>query len=100
MRHPGEREQVVFAGAPDLDVAHQHHLVVAEVEGGRQDLGGVGLQPVEDLRVRAGDPHRGVAQALAVGVLSDADQDLPDGGGHPLGVYGHRWSGRFASGPG
>ena len=88
----GERHQVVLAAAPDLDVLDQHELVVAEVEGRGQHLLGLLPQPGEHLRVRPRHPLRGVLQPVAVGVLADTDQDLPDGG-HDPGVVertGHR----------
>ena len=52
---------------------------MADVEGRGQDVGGVLAQPGEDLRVGPGDPAGGVEQPLAVGVLPDREQQLPDG---------------------
>lgn len=86
---PGERQQVVLAGAPHLDVTHQHHLVVAEVEGRGQHLAGVLLQTGEHLAVGPGHPAGGVTQAVAVGILPDPDQDLADRCCHPLLVDRH-----------
>src|SRR5689334_12300026 len=81
---PGERHQVVLAHGPQLDVAHEHHLVVTEVEGGREDVLRRHPQTRGDLGVRPGHPGRGVAQALALGVLPDGDQQLTYGGLGPL----------------
>jgi hypothetical protein len=52
---------------------------VVGLERGEQHLGGVDAQAGEELGVGAGDAGRGLAQAVAVRVLADRDQDLPDG---------------------
>jgi hypothetical protein len=72
-----ERQQMVFAEAHHLDVADQHQLLVAGLERGGQHLRRVDPQAGEQLSVRPGDPGRGLAQPVAVGVLADRDQDLP-----------------------
>jgi hypothetical protein len=61
---------------------------VVGLEHGGEHLGGVDPQAGEQLGVRAGDPGRGAAQAVAVGVFADGDQDLPDGRLDPLQVDG------------
>ena len=83
MRQAVERHEVVLAGGVNLDVLDQDHLVVAELERRRQDVGRVLTQAAEHLRVGAGEPRRGVAQAFAVGVLADGDEQLADGGLDP-----------------
>ena len=84
VRDAAERDQVVLAGRVDLDVLDQHHLVVAEVEGRRQDVLGPLPQPGEDLLVRTGHPGRRLPQSLAVRVLADRDQQLAHGVLGPL----------------
>ena len=89
---PVERDEVVLAHRVELDVAHHHHLVVAEVEGRGQDVLGRHAQPDGELGVRPRHPGRGLAQALALGVLADGREQLADGrlgaglveGGHVL----------------
>ena len=44
-----------------------------------QDGVGIGIEAREDLRIGPRDPGGGVAQALAIGVLADGDQQLADG---------------------
>ena len=78
MRDALERQQVVLAHAHHLDVADEHQLFVVGLEGGGEHLGRVDPQAGEELGVRAGDPGRGALQAVAVRVLADRDQDLPD----------------------
>ena len=75
---------------------HQHHLVVAEVEGRREHVLRLLPQAGEDLRVRPGDPGRGVPQAVAVRVLADRDEQLADGPAHALGVVRARRRPRWA----
>ena len=81
---PGERHQVVLAHRPELDVADEHHLVVPDVEGRGEHLLRRLVQADRQLGVRPRDPLRGVAQALALGVLTDRDQQLPDGRRGPV----------------
>src|SRR6478609_6827393 len=80
VRHPGERHEVVLAHRPELDVADQHHLVVAEVEGRGQHVRGGLAQAGGQLLVGAGHPGRGVPEPLTVGVLPEGDQQLPNRG--------------------
>ena len=80
----GEGQQMMLADAPDLDVLDQDQLVVAEIEGGRQHLGRVLVQAGQDLGVRLGHPFRGVPQTIAVRILTDPDQQLPDGPDDPI----------------
>lgn len=90
MRDTVEGQQVVLAGAVDLDVADQDHLVVSHVEGAAQDLGGILTQAGEDLGVRAGHPVRCVEQPFAVGILPDREEQLTDRGGGALKIN-PRW---------
>ena len=80
MGHADERDEVVLAHRPDLDVLDQHQLVVADVEGGGEDLARVLVHAGQQLGVRLGDPARGVPQAVAVRVLADREQQLADRG--------------------
>ncbi|GAA1753912.1 hypothetical protein GCM10009681_26220 [Luedemannella helvata] len=48
------------------------------LERRREHLTRVDPQAGEQLRVRAGDPAGGAHQAVAVRVLADRDEDLPD----------------------
>ena len=81
VRHPVERHQVVLAGASTPRCRAR-----GPARRGRsskvvdEHVGGVLPQPGEDSRVGPGDPRRGVAQALAVGVLADRDEELADRG--------------------
>jgi hypothetical protein len=79
VRDAPERHQMVFAGREHLDVLHQDHLVVAEIERRRQDVLGRLPQPREDLLVRPGHPPRRLPQPLTVRVLTDRDQQLSYG---------------------
>ena len=85
------------------DVAHHDHLVVVGFEHGGEVLRRLLMEPGTDLRIHAGHPVGGVEQSVAIGILTDREQDLPDGGGdtflidfrgvHPidqrLGGFGH-----------
>jgi hypothetical protein len=51
---------------------------VVGLERGGEHLRRVDAQAGEELGVRAGDPGRGALQTLAVRVLADRDEDLPD----------------------
>jgi hypothetical protein len=73
-----ERHQVVLADACHGDVADHDHLVVAFLEHRPQDLGRVLAEAGGDLGVHAGDPGRGVAEAVAVEVLADPFKDQAD----------------------
>jgi hypothetical protein len=52
---------------------------VVGLERRREHLRRVDTQAGKQLRVRAGDAGRRAAQAVAVGILADRDQDLADG---------------------
>jgi len=80
---PGERHEVVFAAAPDLDVLDQDQLVVTEVEDSGQDLLRILPQATEHFGVRSCDALWGLAQALPIRILTDSDQDLAYGGYDP-----------------
>jgi hypothetical protein len=75
--HAVEGQQVMLAQAGDADVAHQHKLVVVGFERRREHLPRVDPKPGEQLGVRPGDPRRRLAQAVAVGILTHGEQDLP-----------------------
>ena len=73
-----ERDQVMFARPVQLDVADDDHLVVVRVEDGGEHVLRALPQPGELLGVGPRDPRRGVAQAVALRILADREQDLPD----------------------
>src|SRR5680860_1296377 len=79
VRHPGERHQVVLAHRPQLDVADQHHLVVADVEGGAEYVLRGLVKALRELGVRPGHAVGCVSQPFALGVLTDGDQQLAHG---------------------
>jgi hypothetical protein len=63
MRDAGERQQVMLADGAERDGPGQHQLVITLVVGER----GQPQRPrVEQLRVGAGHPRRGLPQILAV----------------------------------
>src|SRR5690625_3303304 len=79
---PEERQQVMLAHGVEAEIAHQHQLLVVDVEGGCQRLLGVLVQAEEHLLVHPGHPGGRVLQAFAVWVLADRGEDLPDRGLH------------------
>src|SRR6202040_3817254 len=68
----------MFARPVQLDVADDDHLVVVRVEDGGEHVLRALPQPGELFGVGPRDPGRGVAQAVALRVLTDGEQDLPD----------------------
>jgi hypothetical protein len=74
---------MVLAHGEHLDVSDQDQLVVPEVERGGEHVAGVLVQPGEDLGAGPGDAEGSVPQAVAIGVLADADEELADGGLDP-----------------
>src|SRR5918997_1491339 len=76
VRHTVERDQVVLAHGEHRDVLDQDQLLVVLVERAVEHLVRLGVEPLEDLRVRPGHPGRRVPQAFAVGILPDRDQQL------------------------
>jgi hypothetical protein len=69
---------MVLAETHQLDVADEHELLVVRLERRGEHLRGIDPQAGEELRVRAGDPGGGAYQTVAVRVLTDGDEDLPD----------------------
>src|SRR5215472_18337910 len=68
----------MFARPVQLDVADDDHLVVVRVEDGGEHVLRALPEPGELFGVGPRDPGRGVAQAVALRVLADGEQDLPD----------------------
>src|SRR2546429_6209321 len=68
----------MFARPVQLDVADDDHLVVVGVEDGAEHVLRALPQPGELLGVGPRAPRGGVAQAVALRVLADGEQDLPD----------------------
>src|SRR6478735_1153750 len=79
VRHPVEGHEVVLAGAVELDVPHDDELLVVDLERRAEHVGRRHVEAGVDLGERPGHPARGVEQALAVGVLTDGEEQLPDG---------------------
>ncbi|GAA2644085.1 hypothetical protein Adu01nite_72120 [Paractinoplanes durhamensis] len=98
MRDTLERQQVMLAHAHHLDVADQHELLVVRLERSGEHLCRVDPQAGEELRIGAGDAGRGALQTVAVRVLTDRDEDLPDRFLDPSQVDGllHRRTGELA----
>jgi hypothetical protein len=69
---------VVLAHAHQLDVADEHEFLVVRLERRGENGGRLDAQAGEQLGVRAGDPGRGALETVAVRVLTDRDEDLPD----------------------
>src|SRR5215469_15375998 len=76
VREPEEWRQVMLAGAVELDVADQDHLVVAGVEYRAEHVLGLLPQPSELLGISPGHAGRGVTQAVSLGILADGVEDL------------------------
>src|SRR6478752_1771773 len=79
VRHPVEGHEVVLARAVELDVPHDDELLVVDLERRAEHVGRRHVEAGVDLGERPGHPARGVEQALAVGVLTDGEEQLPDG---------------------
>jgi hypothetical protein len=61
MGDPVEGDQVVLARAVDLDVAHEDHLVVVDVEGRREDVLRTLVKAREELAESPSHPGRCLA---------------------------------------
>jgi hypothetical protein len=68
---------MVLTQAEHLDVPDEDELLVVGLEGGREHLGRVDPEAGEEFRVGLGDPGRGLAQPVTIGILTDGDEDLP-----------------------
>jgi hypothetical protein len=68
----------MLAHAHQLDVADEHEFLVVRLERGGEHLGRLNPQAGEEFGVRAGDARRGALETVAVRVLTDRDEDLPD----------------------
>ena len=73
-----ERHQVVLASARDLDVLHEHHLVVPLVEHDADNLVRVLVQAREGLGECARDATGSARQAFAFRIFADRLEDLAD----------------------
>jgi hypothetical protein len=75
---------VVLAQRVERDVLDDDHLAVVDVEDGAVDQAfGVDVIAGGQFRVHPVDALRRAGQALAVRVLADLHEDVPDGGLHP-----------------
>ena len=81
-----KRQQMVFAGAVELDVFDDHELLVPHIKHRRQDVFGILSQSTEHLCVTSCHTLRSFAQSIAVGVFSYGDQQLTDRGGDGVSV--------------
>ena len=81
----------MLAGRVQRDVPHNDELFVVDREGRRQDLSGVLAQPGKEFGIRSRDAGRGLLQTLAVRILANGDQQLPNRGLGPRRV--DRWMG-------
>src|SRR5260370_39733996 len=68
----------MFARPVHLYVTDDYHLVMVSVEDGGEHVLRTLPQSGELLRVGPRDPGGGIAQAVALRILADRDQDLPD----------------------
>ena len=71
-----EGHEVMFTGGVHLDVAHEHHLVVTNIEGRRQHIFGTHAKPTEELVVSARHACGGIAQSFTVRILADRNEQL------------------------
>ena len=89
---PKNGKQVVLAQAVEVDVLHDHHLVIIDREErvvhDGVDVGGIAARQEPE---RFLDPFGGVAEPLARRVLAKLRQQLPDDFLHPRIV--HVWFG-------
>src|SRR5512132_3762510 len=74
-----ERHQMMLTDRIQLDVLDEHHLVMTEVEGGGEDFLRALPKACEHLMEGPRDALRCPAQALAVGVFAEGDEQLADG---------------------
>ena len=81
VRFPDEGDQVMLAQRVHRNVAHHDHLVVVGLEHGGEVLRWLLMKSGTDLRIHPSDPVGGLEQSVAIGILTDRKQDLPDGGG-------------------
>src|SRR5688572_25764380 len=80
VRLADERQEVVLAEAEELDVAHDHHLVVVDAETRAVDQSvWIDVVPRRQLVVHAPHPLRRADQPFALGILADLRQECPDG---------------------
>jgi hypothetical protein len=70
---------MVLAEAEDLDVTNEDELLVVGLERRLQHLRRIHPQPGEELGVRTSHPSRRPDQTLAVGILTEGDQNLAYG---------------------
>ena len=74
-----ERQEVVLTHAVEVDVFHQHELLMPLLEADAQHVGRVQPQPREYLGVHRGDAARCLAQSLALGIFAHGADDLAHG---------------------
>ena len=88
MRPPRERQQMMLAETGEHDVLLQDHLFMVHLERLAQERPRVGVQAAEDIGIEPGDAGRRVAQALAIGIFANGEQQLADRGARTRLVHG------------
>jgi hypothetical protein len=78
----------MLAHGEERDVPDHDQLFVVGLEGCGQHILGLDPQAREQLGVRASDPGWGALETIAVRVLADGDENLPDRALDALEVYG------------
>ena len=81
VRLPDKGDQVMLTQRVHRNVAHHDHLVMVGFEHGREVLRRLLMKTGANLRIHTSDPVGRVEQSVAIGILADRKQDLPDGGG-------------------
>ena len=75
-----EGEKVVLADGEEGNIAEDDHFVVALVEADLEEGGGVDAASAEDFLEGGGDTAGGFAEAFAVGVFAEGEEEFADGG--------------------
>jgi hypothetical protein len=79
VRPASEGEQVVFAEGVEFNIAEKDDLIVSFVEDGFEMRAWVLVHAGHQFGIGAGDAAGGFAEAFAVGVFADGDENLADG---------------------
>ena len=82
-----KRHQMMLAGGIDRYILHHHEFPVILAKSAIQHGGGVRVQTGENLGIGTCHPSRGFPQPLAVGILADGQEKLPDGTLRPLMIH-------------
>ena len=52
---------------------------MTQIEGRGQDIRRLLVEPAEHLGIPPRDPRRGIAEPVAIGILTDGDEEVPHG---------------------